>query len=888
MSVATGGTVWGRRLSRRPFPLIWLAAGVVASLPGVGVSSAEQPGWTVLREPLYVVLRHLDGPSSDELASHHGLWRFTPATRGYERFASFYFNAKGTVIPTSYGEGAFLTALDDRLLFESWPAYIEFEPASGRVLRRYSPLADPEYRGWALQGPAVVGSSAVAAGLAPGVYGFPYCYYGYLNFGDIPVECIQPTFPGIPGPYPYYGVAGLYERPASPDGEGFALVADIRGQPEGELSGWNRLSFDPGRKGFWLAAGKYSSVGYNGVAFYPVVGGAIQPADSTRRLFSPDIVADGHRADLFFYDPMTDHFFLRRVAYGWPYDGMRLFELDQDLNIVAELGRYGPDGSRDPMPWTLARLPETLPTEYEQTLPIVAHTPGNNQTYWTSDVWLYNPSSATTTVGIRRVTVPTAAPRTVELAAHASVRIPDALSWVGGGPTGDGTKHDALVLTSPYRWGEQVQVASRTFTPSSDPAERDAGGTMGQGVVAVPGRLGYSNHLQDIYFTDLETYVGRPAQLILDPRTPGRYRHNLGIVNDHDEALQLTLTWGYTDGGPDMPWPPAGARQTVTVQPHKVVVVNIEGLFPQANRDSEPAQIAVTADRPAVLFYSQVDNLTGDGTFVPFAHMFLQGGREARSAIPAVAHLPGEHNSAWTTDLYANFVDIFSGDAPCQYGTEDCPKAYFHPAWPTSCGGATAGGGEVSGYLVGVPPFANGQMNNWLWWRTIFPDVTQQFGPCQGDLNVRGALELRTGSWMTGYARTYTTRTDEGTYGDVLPIYPEHGWPVQHFAGIELSSHFRANLGLYNGDASHSITHRLTLYDATGQQVAQRELVLHPWENILDRLERMLGLQVGDLPNGTYGLTVLPLDNAAEGVQGRSWAFVSLIDNVTNDPANWW
>jgi hypothetical protein len=32
----------------------------------------------------------------------------------------------------------------------------------------------------------------------------------------------------------------------------------------------------------------------------------------------------------------------------------------------------------------------------------------------------------------------------------------------------------------------------------------------------------------------------------------------------------------------------------------------------------------------------------------------------------------------------------------------------------------------------------------------------------------------------------------------------------------------------------------------------------------------------------------VPLDEPASGVQGRSWAFVSLIDNVTNDPANWW
>ena len=883
MSVKHYSPAADRRPHDRPSLPLLCALGLVAVMLLAADTFGEQPSWPALRQPLYAVLQHVDGPPTEPQASHAGLWRFTPSTRSYERIASFYYHAFGTIIPSAFGEGSFLTSLEDRLLFESWPAYIEFDPATGRVLRRYAPLADPQYRGWGIQGPALLHADAFATGLLEGVHGFALCYY---NYGEVRPDCGAPLFPGYPGPYPTSDPA-MFRRPLDLGPGVPELVADLTGTPEETLPKMGLLTFDRARKGFWFATRKWGLAGANGTLFMPVVDGHIDVAGATRRPFPVATMTENQHAEAFFLDPDTDHFFLFRIAHAAPAGGAFL-ELDQDLNILGELGRYGPDGSRDPMPWTLTRLPETLPSTYEQTLPIVVHTPGNNQTYWTSDVWLYNPSAQATTVSIRRVTSPTAAPRTVELAAHASVRIPDALAWVGGGPTGDGTKHDALVLTSPYRWGEQLQVASRAFTPSSDPAERDAGGTMGQGVVAVPGRLGYSNHLQDLFTYDGETYVGRPAQLILDPRTPGRYRHNLGIVNDHEELLQLTLSWGYSEYQLDGTWPHPGDRQTVTVQPHKVVVVNIEGLFPQANRDSGPAQIAVTADRPAVLFFSQVNNLTGDGTFVPFAHMFLQGGREARSAIPAVAHLPGEHGSAWTTDLYAQLYDIFNEGTPGGGVPMDKAFAYFHPASTSSCGGATAGGGEVSGYLVGVPPLPAGVQAQPWWWRSIFPDVTQLLGPCQGDVNLRGALEIRTGSWMTGYARTYTTRADGGTYGDVLPVYPEHGWPVQHFAGIELSAGFRANLGLYNGDAAHAITHRLTLYDAAGQQVAQRELVLRPWENVLDRLERLLGLQVGDLPAGSYGLTVLPLDNAAGGVQGRSWAFVSLIDNVTNDPANWW
>jgi hypothetical protein len=35
-------------------------------------------------------------------------------------------------------------------------------------------------------------------------------------------------------------------------------------------------------------------------------------------------------------------------------------------------------------------------------------------------------------------------------------------------------------------------------------------------------------------------------------------------------------------------------------------------------------------------------------------------------------------------------------------------------------------------------------------------------------------------------------------------------------------------------------------------------------------------------------MTMVPLDDPANGVKGRSWAWVSLVDNVTGDPTNWW
>ncbi len=69
------------------------------------------------------------------------------------------------------------------------------------------------------------------------------------------------------------------------------------------------------------------------------------------------------------------------------------------------------------------------------------------------------------------------------------------------------------------------------------------------------------------------------------------------------------------------------------------------------------------------------------------------------------------------------------------------------------------------------------------------------------------------------------------------------------------------------------------------------------WDRIADRLleVRSATWQIGWTrtyttrdDGGTYGMTVLPLDDPEHGVKGRSWAWVSLVDNVTNDPTNWW
>ncbi len=879
-------------MMRRGAPIVvrrtaGLALGLLALLAAGRPLEGAQPRWEEVHRPVYGILRHwmagVDDPYGWE--QWQGIWRFLPDSGTYSRIGTFYFNADGFSIPSGTGDGAFLTAVEDRLLVETWPSFMEIDPVTGRIVRRYPPLDDLSHHGWTVIGPAPSAAEASDLGLARGIYGLQLCQPGLAGSREVLWPCGDPVYRA---PMPLSTDDTVGRRSLDPGDLRLWEFSDLDVEPDRAdycRRGWC-TTFDPRRGGLWYAR--------TSLFFVPIRGGVLDPTAAYVQPWPTSLeLGDSRRAWFYYLDPVTDHFFT--VITENAVD--RFLELDHELDVVATLGTYNilyPDRG-DAMPRTLTRLPATPPESYTQTVPIVVRAPGRGGTYWSSDLFLYNPSATSTVVTVRRVAAPGARPLSVVLPGHGSWFVRDALAWAGGGVSGDGVTHDALVLESPYRWGEQVVASARVSTPSSEPSERAAGGTMGQAVVAVPGTVGYSNHYQRIHGADREAFTSSPAQLVLDTREPGRYRHNLGAVNDTSDPLEITLTWGsrevfspwFCDGGYE---PPAGTEKVVTVAPHSVQVVSVESLFDAAVREGCPAEVAVTADRAAILWFSMVDNVTGDGTFVPFTQMALTAGAETRHAIPAVAYLPGRRGTFWTTDLYGVVDDRQRRrEGESESGLPDQPRVWFHPSRPGSDCGAAAAGGELLGTLSGEVPVPTPP--GWYaprLWRTIFADPIHQLDPCADDDDVRGALEVRTGSWTSIYARTYTTRQDGGTFGEILPLYPERGWPVQHFAGIEIDPAFRVNLGLFNGDAEHAITHRLVLYAADGSPVAQREVVLEPWASLVEPLDAMLGLSPGSLPTGIYGLTVLPLDDEAAGVQGRSWAFVSVVDNVTGDPTNWW
>ncbi len=880
---------------RRSLPIA--AAAALAGLCSVA-ARGEPPARSALAADVLYVQYTFFG-----LAEDNGIMRLSPDSLEHRRLRPFVMTKTpaGTFTPGFAGGEGFLTAHGDTLSYRSWPAVLDFDLFSLRLIRRLPAAVDAEEYGRVVAGPTLGAEEAAALGLAPGTYGYGRC----AAFGISGFRRLCPEWPAAgPASTPAGAVLGSDEhllfRPRETPVRPVEIVADL------EFTPWSTtelsyqylpapLSFDLGRGGLWRGRSR-------GVDFHPTAGGAIGPPSRALELATGVFDAPNVELHSLVYHAPSGSLFGTAFDYtggSAQSRGYVTFRADPDSGVLEALGEWtGGRSLGSPFTWAAAGMP---PASHEQTVPIVAAGPGRRGTHWSTELWLYNPSAATQTVTLRRVTRPDQG-RVVVIPGRGSLGVDDVLGFVGGGPGGDGTGHEALVVTAESRWGEELVVGGRIST--ADPV---TGGRFGHAVPAVPGRVGYSNHIQYLRGEDLtpdgelnlmlSTAID-PSFLDLDLAEPGRFRANLGVVNDLDHEVRLRLVWGFAVLQEDAitRTRPPGSVVEVVAPPHSVRIFPLLDLFSEEVVSSYPPRIAVAGDTPAVVWLSVVDNRTGDASFVPFTTFQLDSDSLVdRLVIPAVASAPGRNGSFWRTDVYAvRYVD----------GYWDGMLAGYRPGDPeTACGGAAAQTGvvqqdvygrlgtspeawaeryaELTGHPLSIPAAS------WAF-LSVYDDVVRRFRACQEETDTIGALEVAVGNWTAGWSRTYTTRPDGGTYGGMLPFYPPGGWPVQHFAGLEVNADQRVNVGLYNGIAEHPVTHRLLLYAADGALAAVREVTLEPHQHLQAPLAGMLALPPGSLADGLYGLTVIPLDDPEVGLEGRSWAYVSIVDNRTNDPVNLW
>jgi hypothetical protein len=832
---------------------VLLVAALIA-VCGVGSVSAEPPSWTEMADPVYVLRAGSFWQPDEE--NTLGIWALDLDSWELERRRSYVLFAGrwGSTWPSSGGQGTYLTTAGDRLIGQTWPYVAEFEAPTFRWIRRYAPLGGAYPKGWTLIGPVIEGHPTIP----DGTYGFPFCIMPLVNNYR---PCEPAELPSVTGESQVLE-QGDTSQVLWSSSDGLTAVGEVAPHDGGRYFR-QTFAFDRQANGFWRGEDHQ-------VSFHPIEDGLLNAATE---MFEVSEFGGGElRLRLLTVHPLRGEF-LVGGGRGESYFARMTFGFEPVAIAPAV-----PSGTPRNRHIVSAAAFGAPPQHHEQTIPIVAEAPGREGTWWHTDLWLYNPSPSPTTLEIRRVSAP-AHRRTLQLPGHGSRRIPNALAWIGGGPGGDGQRHDALVVESDYRWCENVVAAARIWT-------RAGAGTVGHAVPAVPGTIGYSNHIPDRgYILEWREQV---PYFVVDRRVPGRYRHNLGIVNDSDEPLTLELMWGawaFDELQGDVAAPEENT-QTVTVGARSVIVTSLEELFPTGVVEGYVPRVTVTGARPAALWLSMIDNDSGDATFVPFSCFSQDTDRDVRHAIPAVAHHPGSGGARWSTDLYGIPVETD--------WWEDSPSVVFH----TQAGSSSS---DVPALVEAVVPMP---LADWMetieevsgvepspeyaayGFRAIVPDVVAAVTGDDGA--AQGALEVRTASWTASYSRTYTPGPNGGTVGGMLPLYPHGGWPIQHLAGIEVGNQYRINIGLFNGSHERPVTHRLTLWSADGELAATAELTLDPLTSRIERLADVFGLGTGDLPSGTYGLTVLPLDEPGTGVQGRSWAFVSLIDDQTNDPTNMW
>jgi hypothetical protein len=776
---------------------------VIALVLFASVSFADQPSRESATQSLYV-LRAYGTYSYPNTAS--GIFRYDPATKTYTPFVPFP-NGAGYRVPGSVHLGA--TA--DRVIAQGWQFY-EFDLTTGRLLRRYE-SSDAAIKTWSFHGVVVTEEQARTLGIAAGTYGFPFCpYFQTCDPCSGSDTCPALQFLGYLAPtvFPYSVLLRRSLDPADPTLTAAKVIA-----PESTIYPTTvnvphaASALDMTHRQFltWAPVGTAMERQW---ATLPVIGGTI--GDPTPvSVGTPSGIDDvlgltfSETAQSLF-DVVADRFY--RIQF--------LKQAANNLTTSSVLEAV--DSSSLHTDATTA-IPVTLPDRYVQMIPAVGELHGLNGTFWRSDLWLYNPADSDVDVTIRRVTKPEQL-SVQHLAAHGSVAMRNVLNMMGGGSAGDGVTLDALVIDAPYHWGAQLSAYSRTFTEASD------GGTYGQAIPAVPTTTGYSTHPQlDYYSPDYTSSL-----FVIDQRQPGRFRHNLGVVNDGAKSLEMRLAYSYLQTG-----------KSVSVAPHSVALINIESLF----AGNVPSSINISASRAAPVWMSVVDNISQDATFVPFELFPLASDSSTEMAIPAVAATAGANGTSWRTDLFGVLPTVDDG-------TKIVTAMHFD---------AAAGCKENRGLIANT---------------YIFSDVVRQFGPCGIGL---GALRVSGSTWMAAYSRTYTTRPDGGTFGDMLPFYPSGGWPLQHFSGIEIGARFRINVGLYNGQST-TTTNRLLLYDANGALVAQRDIDLASHASLQAPLASLMN--VASLPAGIYGLSVIPPGD------GRSWAYVSLVDNISGDPTNLW
>lgn len=205
------------------------------------------------------------------------------------------------------------------------------------------------------------------------------------------------------------------------------------------------------------------------------------------------------------------------------------------------------------------------------TIPVVGRAPGANETFWRSDVTLFNPSTAEMTVTLRYGNED----RTLVVGAGETEVLADVLSTFGL-TAGSG----ALFVS--WNGGTGPVVTSRTYTST------ETGGTYGQSIDPL---------------ASLKTSMVVPGL-----RNDGSFRTNVGFFNGGTESETFAVVV-LTPSGNEL------ARRTLALAPNAQVQHSVSALFPSVTASAFTMVMEGDANARLFAYGSMVDNASGDPVF---------------------------------------------------------------------------------------------------------------------------------------------------------------------------------------------------------------------------------------------------------------------------------
>jgi PKD repeat protein len=308
------------------------------------------------------------------------------------------------------------------------------------------------------------------------------------------------------------------------------------------------------------------------------------------------------------------------------------------------------------------------------------------------------------------------------------------------------------------------------------------------------------------------------------------FRTNLGFVNQavNDAAAELTL---YAADGREL------GRATVVLGGHSFQQFAAAALFPQlASSDFRGLSLSVTADRPNAIaaYASVIDNISQDPVLLP-----ATAAAPANQLLPGAARIAGAAGTFWRTDATL-------------FNAEETPMI------------VTIGrrGSSVRREAT-IDPHASLAIADLLQW--LEPGTTQ----------ATVTIDAIGPSGPIVSARTYTTRSDGGTFGQSIAAQNPDRWQAKAIlTGLRFDGGFRTNIGFVNG----------------AETATEIEIQLYAGSRAIG--SRMVGVAGGGQVQQSIA-TLFPeiASGASEGLSIRAESktyseflmFASVIDNASGD-----